>query len=544
MSFHRHPRLFHSAFTLVELIVVVIVLGLLMAVALPNFFGASTSAQDSAARQYLTISYKDLKAAIASNDGQPVSAALAVSALTSSEPQLGYISSAAASAANGGTKTVYVEATATGYRLGIHSASTALITLTADRSTGYAPVFSGGAGGSVSVVSAPVNSGGLPLVTGTLQVGQTLSATNGSWSGSPTTYAYQWQRCDSGGINCVNVGSNQASHLLFGADNGKRMIVAVTATNAGGSATASAAASSAVAIGGYVYVANYYGNSVSVIAIATNTVIATIAVGLHPEGPVVTPDGAHVYVTNNGDSTVSVIATATNTVVGSPIPVGTNPVVAAVTPDGAHVYVANNTTGTVSVIATATNTISATVTVGAGPVGLAVTPDGAHVYVANSTTGTVSVIEAATNTVSATVTGAANPQDLAISPNGAYVYVSNGGNNHVLVIATATNTLVGSPILVGTVPYGASVTPNGAQVYITNFTVAGTVSVIATATNTVSATVTVGASPFGVAVSADGTYAYVANGGGSSVSVIATATNTVIVTVPVGSNPVGVAVTP
>jgi prepilin-type N-terminal cleavage/methylation domain-containing protein len=48
MSFR--PRPLRSAFTLVELIVVVIVLGLLLAVALPNFFGASTAAQDPAPR--------------------------------------------------------------------------------------------------------------------------------------------------------------------------------------------------------------------------------------------------------------------------------------------------------------------------------------------------------------------------------------------------------------------------------------------------------------------------------------------------------------
>jgi YVTN family beta-propeller protein len=59
----------------------------------------------------------------------------------------------------------------------------------------------------------------------------------------------------------------------------------------------------------FAYVANYASNSVSVIATATNTVTATVAVGQNPFGVAVTPDGTHAYVTNASDNTVSVIAT-------------------------------------------------------------------------------------------------------------------------------------------------------------------------------------------------------------------------------------------
>jgi YVTN family beta-propeller protein len=64
---------------------------------------------------------------------------------------------------------------------------------------------------------------------------------------------------------------------------------------------------------------------VSVIATATNTVVATIAVGIEASGVAVTPDSNKVYVVNTRDNTVSVIVTETNTVTAT-IPVGSNPV--------------------------------------------------------------------------------------------------------------------------------------------------------------------------------------------------------------------------
>jgi YVTN family beta-propeller protein len=56
------------------------------------------------------------------------------------------------------------------------------------------------------------------------------------------------------------------------------------------------------------YITSAGGNTVSVTATATNTVIATIPVGHFPFGVAVTPDGCKVYVANDNDATVSVQA--------------------------------------------------------------------------------------------------------------------------------------------------------------------------------------------------------------------------------------------
>src|ERR1035437_7729856 len=95
------------------------------------------------------------------------------------------------------------------------------------------------------------------------------------------------------------------------------------------------------------------------------------------------------YVADSCSDTVSAIDTATNTVIAT-IPVGVNPYELAMTQDGARVYVTNVYDTTVSVIDTATNTIIATIPTDAGDLkGLAVTPDGRHVYVVDDSSRSV-----------------------------------------------------------------------------------------------------------------------------------------------------------
>src|SRR4029077_20403156 len=82
--------------------------------------------------------------------------------------------------------------------------------------------------------SAPVNTV-LPAISGTTQVGQTLTTTNGTWTGSPTGYAYQWKR---GGSNIS--GATASTYLLVTADLAATITVTVTATNVIGSTSATA----------------------------------------------------------------------------------------------------------------------------------------------------------------------------------------------------------------------------------------------------------------------------------------------------------------
>jgi hypothetical protein len=93
--------------------------------------------------------------------------------------------------------------------------------------------------------AAPTNTA-VPAISGTAQQGQTLTASNGSWSGSPTSYGYQWRDCTSS-TSCTNIsGATSSSYTLQSSDVGKTVDVVVTATNAGGSSSASSAQTAAV----------------------------------------------------------------------------------------------------------------------------------------------------------------------------------------------------------------------------------------------------------------------------------------------------------
>ena len=87
-----------------------------------------------------------------------------------------------------------------------------------------------------------------PTISGTPQVGQTLTANNGTWTNSPTSFAYQWLRCNVGGNSCVPVANGtQRTYTLVGADAGRTMRVRVTATNADGSSNVQSVQTTVVA---------------------------------------------------------------------------------------------------------------------------------------------------------------------------------------------------------------------------------------------------------------------------------------------------------
>jgi hypothetical protein len=103
---------------------------------------------------------------------------------------------------------------------------------------------------TVAQMPAPVNTAP-PVVSGTAQQGDVLTTTIGSWSGTPTTYAYHWQRCSP---KCANiVGATASSYTLQAADVGTTLRSMVAASNAGGTTRAYSALTGTVAASGNGY---------------------------------------------------------------------------------------------------------------------------------------------------------------------------------------------------------------------------------------------------------------------------------------------------
>lgn len=93
----------------------------------------------------------------------------------------------------------------------------------------------------------PANSA-VPTISGTAQEDETLTATNGTWTGSPAGYSYDWQTSADGlaGWTSLTAGNGLATYVVTTNDVDQYLRVVVTAASATGSASAASAATAQV----------------------------------------------------------------------------------------------------------------------------------------------------------------------------------------------------------------------------------------------------------------------------------------------------------
>jgi hypothetical protein len=146
-------------------------------------------------------------------------------------------------AADGTGCTPIPGATAPTYTLqGGDVGSTVAVTVRATNSQGSTAAGSAATAVVAAGQSAPQNTA-LPTVSGTAAAGQQLSATSGTWTGSPApTFSYQWQDCAADGTGCSTISAASGpAYTVQRSDAGQAIVVIVTAASSAGSASAASA---------------------------------------------------------------------------------------------------------------------------------------------------------------------------------------------------------------------------------------------------------------------------------------------------------------
>jgi YVTN family beta-propeller protein len=299
---------------------------------------------------------------------------------------------------------------------------------------------------------------------------------------------------------------------------------------------------------GTAYTANTGDNTLSVIDMSTDRVIATIPVGKGPAIPIFTRDGRRAYVNNSADDTISEIDPVAHRVIRTiALPKGYGGSGFALSPDGRHAVTTKITYPAQALIVDLqSGRATGPIEVGNGSERVAISADGRLAYVADGDPkadhGSIRILDLASATVIKTVPVGKFPFNLVVMPDGKTVYVANVLGSSISVLDTATNTIVQT---IPTAPYpnGLALSHDGRTIYITNFA-GGTMQTLDLATRKVSAPIPTSARPSYIALSPDGAQAYYVHPTGNTVSVVDTRTFGLASTITVGKAPTAIGACP
>ena len=256
----------------------------------------------------------------------------------------------AGTAISGATASSYVPVTA-------DIGNTLTVSVTAANTGGSSPrVTSAPTGAVINII--PANST-VPTISGTAQVGQTLTATTGTWTNNPTSFTYQWNRAGT-----AISGATGSSYVPVTADIGNMLTVSVTAANTGGSSPRVTSAPTGAVIN--IIPANSTVPTISGTAQVGQTLTATTGTWTNnptafiyqwaSAGAAISGATASSYIPVTADigNTLAVYVTAANTGGSSP------PVTSAPTGAVINIIPANSTVPTISGTAQVGQTLTAT----------------------------------------------------------------------------------------------------------------------------------------------------------------------------------------
>ena len=221
----------------------------------------------------------------------------------------------------------------------------------------------------------------------------------------------------------------------------------------------------------FAYITNQGSHDVSVIDLASQQVVATVAVGRSPAGVVASGRAGRAFVSNPDSKTISVIDMRLQKVVNT-LPAGDGPVGLDISDEGRHLYVADWFGARLLVFDARASAASppAAIPVGRAPAGVAAHTDGAAVFVAERDDDSVAVVDTAARRVRARVRVGSHPFALLYDAPRQRLYALNVQSDDVSVIdmRDLRKPAVIATVKVGKAPYGAALAQGGALLYVTN----------------------------------------------------------------------------
>jgi YVTN family beta-propeller protein len=284
-------------------------------------------------------------------------------------------------------------------------------------------------------------------------------------------------------------------------------------------------------LSGFMYVQNSNSNSISVIDLATNTVLRNITVDGTLQNIKLSEDQQTLYIitTNRDSGTIYMLNTTSNEIMDERI--STQVSFQDVAFFNGTLYL-TDTIGGKLLVMNSNGTLMHEINVGSRPQYIDVRPDGQVLYVARSG-GPISVVDLEQNIVIKEIDSGNMPHNLTFDNNGATLFVVNAENDTLSVIDSQKHELI-KTITVGDNPRSVVLNPDETLAYVTNMD-SNTISMVDTQLIVVDE-IPVGNGPYGIAFTADGgDLLYVSNMRGNEVSIIDTTTNTITTTIAAGN---------
>ena len=212
------------------------------------------------------------------------------------------------------------------------------------------------------------------------------------------------------------------------------------------------------------FVIEQFGNSVRVFDLATNTITGTIPLTNSGYNIIVSRDGSRVYASTE-DGRLYVIAVASKSVIDS-MAIGSAANGFAFNADGSVLYASSRDAGTITAFRTSDDGTIATFVVGGRPQRLATALDGSRLYAANEDSG-LSVVDLATGSVLPSVNPMGSGYGLGLTPDGAQLYLTEPLSGRVAIIDRASLGTV-SILSVGGAPRNVAFSADGTTGVVTD----------------------------------------------------------------------------